>query len=114
VSRFHRLGILLLLGIPALLPAQTTDTPTAVALTFDDLPMTGVDGGCDAAVAWETEDTGRALYFSRARIPHGAGELFHHVGIYGFTRAALAAFHTEPTRGRIMPWPQNATSIRST
>lgn len=54
MSRFHRLGILLLLGIPALLPAQTTDTPTAVALTFDDLPMTGVDGGCDAAVAWET------------------------------------------------------------
>jgi peptidoglycan/xylan/chitin deacetylase (PgdA/CDA1 family) len=37
----------------ASLPAQTPAPSRAVALTFDDLPMTPVDGGCDAAVARE-------------------------------------------------------------
>ena len=45
-----------------------------------------------AVVAWETEETGRALYFSRSRVPAGGGPLFHHVGIYAFTRGALARF----------------------
>ena len=44
-------------------------------------------------VAWNTEGTrGRALYFTRARAPAGEGPLYHHVGIYGFTRTALAHF----------------------
>jgi 3-deoxy-manno-octulosonate cytidylyltransferase (CMP-KDO synthetase) len=40
-------------------------------------------------------DDGRALYFSRAAIPHGAGESasglhrLRHVGLYAFSRAAL-------------------------
>lgn len=42
-------------------------------------------------VAWEG-DRGRALYFTRARAPAGEGPLFHHIGIYAFTRAALARF----------------------
>ena len=46
-------------------------------------------------VAWERTDMrGRALYFTRARAPHGDGPLFHHVGIYAFTRDALARFVT--------------------
>jgi 3-deoxy-manno-octulosonate cytidylyltransferase (CMP-KDO synthetase) len=32
------------------------------------------------------------LYFTRARAPAGEGPLFHHVGIYAFTRPALAHF----------------------
>jgi len=44
------------------------------------------------AVTWTTAGQGRALYFSRARIPHGSGALFHHVGIYAYTREALARF----------------------
>jgi 3-deoxy-manno-octulosonate cytidylyltransferase (CMP-KDO synthetase) len=44
-------------------------------------------------VAWdESGAKGRALYFTRARAPSGEGPLYHHVGIYAFTRAALARF----------------------
>ena len=35
---------------------------------------------------------GRALYFSRATVPAGEGALYHHIGIYGYRRAALAQF----------------------
>ena len=35
---------------------------------------------------------GYALYFSRAPIPSGDGPRYHHVGIYGYRRAALARF----------------------
>lgn len=44
-------------------------------------------------VAWEPGgQRGRALYFTRARAPHGKGEYFHHVGIYAFQREALKRF----------------------
>jgi len=44
-------------------------------------------------VVWNASGTsGRALYFTRARAPAGEGPLFHHIGIYAFTRAALARF----------------------
>ena len=46
-------------------------------------------------VAWNgTGASGRALYFTRARAPAGEGPLYHHVGIYAFTRAALKRFVT--------------------
>jgi len=35
---------------------------------------------------------GRALYFSRQRVPSGDGPLFHHIGLYAFRREALARF----------------------
>ncbi len=35
---------------------------------------------------------GRALYFSRATVPAGAGDLYHHIGLYAFRRGALARF----------------------
>ncbi|MEE8445454.1 MAG: NTP transferase domain-containing protein, partial [Alphaproteobacteria bacterium] len=35
---------------------------------------------------------GRALYFSRATVPSGAGEHYHHIGLYAFRRAALTRF----------------------
>jgi len=34
----------------------------------------------------------RALYFTRATAPYGAGPLYHHVGLYAFRRPALARF----------------------
>ncbi|MEQ1704481.1 MAG: 3-deoxy-manno-octulosonate cytidylyltransferase [Rickettsiales bacterium] len=40
--------------------------------------------------------TARALYFSRATIPHGKGELYHHIGIYAYRRAALEKFVNLP------------------
>jgi 3-deoxy-manno-octulosonate cytidylyltransferase (CMP-KDO synthetase) len=38
----------------------------------------------------------RALYFSRSTIPSGAGEHFHHIGIYAYRRAALERFVSLP------------------
>ncbi len=35
---------------------------------------------------------GRALYFSRAAVPAGAGELLQHAGLYAFRRPALGRF----------------------
>ena len=46
-------------------------------------------------VAWDGA-SGRALYFTRARAPAGDGPLFHHIGIYAFTREALARFVALP------------------
>ena len=37
---------------------------------------------------------GRALFFSRAAIPHGEGPLLHHIGLYAFRREALTRFVT--------------------
>ena len=39
---------------------------------------------------------GRALYFTRARAPSGEGELWHHIGLYAFRRAALERFTALP------------------
>jgi 3-deoxy-manno-octulosonate cytidylyltransferase (CMP-KDO synthetase) len=42
------------------------------------------------------ERIARALYFSRAAVPHGAGEHYHHVGLYAYRRAALERFVALP------------------
>jgi 3-deoxy-manno-octulosonate cytidylyltransferase (CMP-KDO synthetase) len=34
----------------------------------------------------------KALYFTRATAPHGAGPLYHHIGLYAYRRAALERF----------------------
>src|SRR5204863_5744351 len=34
----------------------------------------------------------RALYFTRATAPTGAGPLYHHIGLYAYRRAALERF----------------------
>ena len=48
-------------------------------------------------VAWDASgQSGRALYFTRTRAPAGEGPLYHHVGIYAFTRAALTRFVSLP------------------
>lgn len=38
------------------------------------------------------QTVGRALYFSRATMPTGDGPLYHHIGLYAYTRAALKRF----------------------
>ena len=42
------------------------------------------------------EKTGRALYFSRAAVPHGAAAFYHHIGLYGWHVAALKKFVSLP------------------
>jgi 3-deoxy-manno-octulosonate cytidylyltransferase (CMP-KDO synthetase) len=50
-----------------------------------------------AVVAWdEGGEKGRALYFTRSAAPSGDGPLFHHVGIYAYTRDALTRFVALP------------------
>lgn len=38
----------------------------------------------------------RALYFTRATAPSGEGQLYHHIGLYAYRRAALARFIALP------------------
>jgi 3-deoxy-manno-octulosonate cytidylyltransferase (CMP-KDO synthetase) len=48
-------------------------------------------------IAWrEGAPWGRALYFTRARAPHGDGTFYHHIGIYAFRREALERFVALP------------------
>jgi 3-deoxy-manno-octulosonate cytidylyltransferase (CMP-KDO synthetase) len=44
------------------------------------------------------ETVGRAVYFSRAVIPAGAGKHYHHVGMYAYRREALTK-HVNLARG---------------
>lgn len=39
---------------------------------------------------------GRGLYFTRTTAPYGEGPLYHHIGIYGYRRAALERFVSLP------------------
>jgi 3-deoxy-manno-octulosonate cytidylyltransferase (CMP-KDO synthetase) len=61
-------------------------------------PETALDRNVTKVV---TDLAGRALYFSRARIPYdrdgkGPVQYFKHLGIYAFTREALEKFHHLP------------------
>ena len=49
-----------------------------------------------AVVKVAMDRQGRALYFSRAAIPHGEGALYHHIGIYAYRRTALEKFVSLP------------------
>ncbi len=40
--------------------------------------------------------SGRALYFTRATVPWGEGPHYHHIGLYGYRREALARFVALP------------------
>lgn len=84
--------------------------PDAIRAVVDALAATGADIATLAAqidddaerdnpnvvkpvVAWDAGgERGRALYFTRARAPYGAGALYHHIGIYAFKRGALCRF----------------------
>jgi len=92
--------------LPVLEPA-TIRAPLAL------LADPGIDIGTPVAVAGEEERQnpnvvkavfepaadgrrGRALYFTRAPAPTGEGPLYHHIGLYAYRRAALAAFVRAP------------------
>ena len=55
--------------------------------------------------------TGRAVYFSRAIIPGGAGPHYHHVGLYTYHRAALERFVALP-RG-VLEQRENLEQLRA-
>ena len=93
--------------LPALDPAYVRDVADVLAPTGADIAtlVAEIDDPADydnpavvkPVVAWDvTGRRGRALYFSRARVPTGDGPLFHHVGIYAYTRDALTRFVKTP------------------
>ena len=49
-----------------------------------------------AVVSWQDETYGKAIYFSRAAVPTGTNALWHHIGVYGWRRDALAHFVSQP------------------
>ena len=49
-----------------------------------------------AALSVNSGKKARALYFTRATAPSGDGPLYHHIGIYGYQRAALDKFVALP------------------
>jgi 3-deoxy-manno-octulosonate cytidylyltransferase (CMP-KDO synthetase) len=99
----HEVVVNLQGDLPALDPESVRAVVDALATTGTDIATLAaeIDDSADydnpsvvkPVVAWDvTGERGRALYFSRARIPTGDGPLFHHIGIYAFRRAALARF----------------------
>jgi 3-deoxy-manno-octulosonate cytidylyltransferase (CMP-KDO synthetase) len=93
--------------LPTLPPAYLAAVLTPLADPEVDIatlvaPITHADEAAapsvvKAACAFaENASTARALYFSRATVPWGAGPLWHHVGIYAYRRAALGRFVALP------------------
>jgi 3-deoxy-manno-octulosonate cytidylyltransferase (CMP-KDO synthetase) len=87
--------------------------PALIRHTYDALVRPGADISTLAAeISNEEERTNqnvvkvvtsfgesrvaRALYFTRATAPWGDGPLYHHIGIYGYRREALARFVSLP------------------
>ena len=88
--------------------------PSAIRAAYDLLKDPAVDIGTLAVEIKEEKDKradqivkavidleegkkkGRALYFSRLPAPGGEGPMYHHIGLYAYTRAALAKFVAAP------------------
>jgi 3-deoxy-manno-octulosonate cytidylyltransferase (CMP-KDO synthetase) len=74
-----------------------TDMATLAVATED--PLQKADPNVvKAIIAFDParEHLGRALYFTRATAPSGDGPVYHHIGIYAFSRPALERFATLP------------------
>ena len=82
----HLLGVILDQG--------DTDLATLVTpASQDEASLTQV---VKAVVSWQDETFGKAIYFSRAAVPTGTKTLWHHIGVYGWRRDALARFVGQP------------------
>ena len=81
-----------LLGV--ILDHSNTDLATLVTpASQDEASRTQV---VKAVVSWQNETFGKAIYFSRAAVPTGTNALWHHIGVYGWRRDALAHFVSQP------------------
>ena len=93
--------------IPAFDPGVLHSVMDALSASGTDMATLATEIGNEAdidnpnvvkvVVAWRAESRqGRALYFTRNRVPHGEGPFFSHIGIYAYTRPALAHFVSLP------------------
>ena len=98
-----------ILNLQGDLPDMPADIPHQLAATLDhndcDLATLVTKASVEeaskpqvvkAVVSWKGHGFGDALYFSRASVPTGATEKYHHIGVYGWHRSALARFVTLP------------------
>lgn len=92
LTRHEHIGSLIAVMRDAAVEVGTLKTPAAE-----------VDVNNPSAVKVVTDSAGRALYFSRATIPHdrdGVGPRYYkHLGFYGYRKAAL---------DRFVGWPESA------
>ena len=84
--------------IPRLLGAMLDrdDTDLATLVTPASQNEAARDQVVKAVVSWQDENFGRAIYFSRAAVPTGTNDLWHHIGVYGWQRDALTRFVSLP------------------
>ena len=68
------------------------DIGTIAARITDEAERTDPNVVKVAAPLEDASGPVRALYFSRAGIPSGDGDLYHHIGLYAYRRAALEHF----------------------
>jgi len=71
------------------------DIATLVVATDNEREITDPNV-VKAVLAMKNQDRGRALYFTRATAPSGAGSVWHHIGLYAYRRTALDKFCTLP------------------
>ena len=94
-----------ILNLQGDLPDMPADIPHQLAATLDqtdcDLATLVTKASAEeaskpqvvkAVVSWRGHGFGEALYFSRASVPTGAADKYHHIGVYGWHRSALARF----------------------
>lgn len=82
----------------AALADPAIDIATLVAKITDPEELTDPAAVKAAVSLMPGHTVGPALYFSRNVIPSGAGDHYHHIGIYAYRRAALRKFVTlKPT-----------------
>jgi 3-deoxy-manno-octulosonate cytidylyltransferase (CMP-KDO synthetase) len=70
--------------------AEERDNPNVVKVVGSPVAPIARDDGGPALTRL------RALYFTRATAPAGAGPLYHHIGLYAYRRAALERFVALP------------------
>lgn len=80
----------------ALVVQGGADIGTLVAEICDEAERTDPSVVKAITAFEEGADEARALYFTRATAPTGEGPLWHHIGIYTYTRSALARFVSLP------------------
>ena len=80
--------------LEVILDQGDTDLATLVTpASLDEASRTQV---VKAVVSWQNDTLGKAIYFSRAAVPTGTKTLWHHIGVYGWRRDALARFVSQP------------------
>lgn len=83
--------------LEALTRTADADWGTAACAISEPEDLDPASGVNKVVAAWEPDGLfGRALYFSKHPVPWGEGEVFHHIGLYSYRRAALDRFVALP------------------